>query len=139
MENKKPGKETEDAKNSLLISLIMEISDWFASHPQAAQDCRKHVNRKELFEEEMLDEIFGKEINIDNNSADDDEGLPAEVTIWLEGIENWDDNDEVSYAIDEHLSNTYGFLVRGYNWEVLTDRENKPFAVNVTNIEWEVD
>ena len=49
----------EVADRETLKEVLGYMSDWFADHPQAAEDCRTYIEDHERFNNEFLDSIFG--------------------------------------------------------------------------------
>lgn len=129
-------REVNDAKNELLINLITSITDWFVTHPQASKDCKAHVKKTNLFDEELLDEVFPTE-----KDEYPELDLPRDVQIDLDELEIEDigDREEIEFVINDYLSNRYGFTVKGYSYDILPGEDEEPTYIEITDIDWDID
>lgn len=59
--------------------------------------------------------------NIDWETDDEEIDLPTEVTVSQEdaSIEDINDMNEIEERLNNYLSNTYGYLVNGYSYEII--------------------
>lgn len=78
------------------------------------------------------------ENNLEGFKEDDDEGeddvdLPTEIYVDLEdlGLGYYATEEMINDAINDYLSETYGWCVKGYCYDALDD------GIEITNIDWD--
>lgn len=118
-----------DQENKILVSLLHAIGDYFCTNPEQGRSCREYLEEMDVFDRDVLDAVFR------------DISLPCEVTVAVEdlNIDDINDEDDVSDAVVNFLTEAYGYCINGCDWVIDTQDSGEPKQVVINNIDWDIE
>ena len=125
--------EVEDLKDQAdktLLTLLVNIGDWFNNHPQLADECRKYISDNYNYETDLLDLIFGKDIS----------KLPEYIILSSQDVDIKDKDDlAIEDALDDYLTQRYNVSPIEFDYELDTEDSGEVRKIIVKNIGWDID
>ena len=101
-----------------------------------AEDIAKRVtDNNEIIA--LKEKLSQEQVNVVSNDTEisvSNEDLPDEVIITIDEDVDFDDNEELSDCICEHLGDEYGFLVASFGVDVISEEKRQ---VKAWGIEWD--
>ena len=116
-------------KKERLQEILNHIFDWGAEHEDEFMECM--ITASDMTIEEAR-ELHVAEWHEDRTK--EDFNLPDEEEMEIDSClaDSIEDKEYVENCISDYLSDTYGWCVNSFNYEILKDK------IKITNIDWDV-